>query len=657
MIDKLLKHLETNRLLIVVGSSGSGKSSVVLGGLLPRLLAGALPGSQKWFYYAPLVPGSDPLAALARRLKPPDAIATEWIPKQVSAFQQNPNHLKQLVEQADHQHTVLVIDQFEEVFTLCQEDKVRQALIRNLLNFVQAPDARNTLILTMRSDFESQVARIPTLKESFESASIRMTALDAGELRETIEKPSELVGLKFEDGLVDALLNDVLGEPAALPLLQFTLLKLWDNREHNRITWKAYSELGGGRQALSNCADQFYDHLIYEEQKTAKRILLRMVRPTEGLEVTSNRIARKDLYLESEARDRVDRVLDRLIQARLVRQTEGDTPEDTQIEVAHEAIIRNWSRLVGWLDDERVRLRQRLHLRAVAEQWQSRERDRNLLLRGAILEEAQRYDDLNRLEINFVRRSQQAEQRRKIRQSFTQILIVTLAVTALGSSIAWLALANQDTRKELKKTQNQLEKTQKEKDIALQDKDAFSRHKDIYLSLGIDSERARRKAEKDKKEANEESQYREQQYRKILSELQSKLNRTQQELAKGDTKRISDSLIALSSQIQNTLQATSGLDDTTANASEIKGFQALLEEDLANARNHFETARNAFPTYHSVDEISNKVLTQDLVDRYNNASAAEKQVIRKKVFKDIVEKYNWGAPPDLLQQMKDRLKS
>ena len=174
LIDKLLKHLEANRLLIVLGSSGSGKSSVVLGGLLPRLIAGALPGSKNWFYYAPLVPSSEPLAALAQRLKPANVSAKEWIPQQVSAFKQNPNHLVQLVEQPDHQPVVLIIDQFEEVYTLCRNDEARQALIKNLLNFIQIPDARNTLILTMRTEFESQLGRSPDLLALSEQSRIRI---------------------------------------------------------------------------------------------------------------------------------------------------------------------------------------------------------------------------------------------------------------------------------------------------------------------------------------------------------------------------------------------------------------------------------------------------------------------------------------------------
>ncbi|MEM6453002.1 MAG: WD40 repeat domain-containing protein [Cyanobacteria bacterium P01_D01_bin.105] len=437
LLDKLLKHLESHRLLVVIGSSGSGKSSVVLGGVLPKLVAGALPGSRDWIYYAPLVPGSNPLAALARRLKPARATA-DWVTQQVKAFQADPFHLLQLVTPNDAQASqpvVLFIDQFEEVFTLCRDEALREALVQNLINFVQAEDRANRLILTMRTDFESQLVRLPGLLELFEESHVRTTALEATELREAIAQPAALVGLKLEEGLIDALLSDVLGEPAALPLLQFTLLKLWEHRERNRVTWEAYRRLGGGRLALAKSADEFYEGLIPEEQVTMRRILLRMVRPGEGLEVTSRRVPQSELYAAGEAGDRVNRVLEKLILVRLVRLTEGELPDDAQVEVAHEALIRNWPRLADWLEDERASLRQRLRLTAAAEQWKSKKRDSSTLLRGILLQEARTYDDLNDLERDFIRASIRAEKRGR-----NTFLLVAAAVTLSLSATTIFAL-------------------------------------------------------------------------------------------------------------------------------------------------------------------------------------------------------------------------
>jgi hypothetical protein len=260
----------------------------------------------------------------------------------------------------------------------------------------------------MRTDFETFILRLPGFQPFFEQAVVRVTPLNPAELREAIERPAEAVGLKFEEGVVEALLQDILGEPAALPLLQFTLLKLWEHRDRNRITWDAYGRLGGGRLALARSADELYESLIPEEQITARRILMRLVRPGEGLEVTSSRIRRADLYLAGEARDRVDRVLQKLIDARLLRLTEGDTAADRQVEVAHEALVRNWPRLVEWLDEERERIRERVRLTEAAEQWEQIGRDPSALLRGALLDAARRYTDLNQTEAAFVQASEAA---------------------------------------------------------------------------------------------------------------------------------------------------------------------------------------------------------------------------------------------------------
>ncbi|PDW03952.1 hypothetical protein CJ255_06250 [Candidatus Viridilinea mediisalina] len=208
--------------------------------------------------------------------------------------------------------------------------------------------------------------------------------------------------------MVDALLGEILGEPAALPLLQYSLLKLWEARERNRVTWAAYQQVGGGRLALGRGADAVYQQLIPEDQKTAERIFLRLVRPSEGIEMTSMRVRRAELVQGGEDPSRVERVLTRLIDARLLRLTSGESSSDTQVEIAHEALIRNWPTLSNWLEDERHNLRQRQRLTERAEQWQRLGQTREDLLQGQLLEEAQRYPDLNQLERDFVQASSAA---------------------------------------------------------------------------------------------------------------------------------------------------------------------------------------------------------------------------------------------------------
>jgi WD40 repeat protein/energy-coupling factor transporter ATP-binding protein EcfA2 len=347
LIAMLIDRINEQRLLVIVGPSGSGKSSLVRAGLIPALRDGAAPGSNQWLYLPPMVPGHDPQAQLLKLFR----------------------HSAQIETVDLHTPMVLVIDQFEEIFTLCDDVPTRQAFIDNLLALIDAQDAAHRVILTMRSDFETFVARVPELQARFADARVQMTPLSAAEVREVIEAPAAAVGLKFETDVVDLLIQDILGEPAGLPLLQFSLLKLWEHRERNRVTRAAYDCLGGGRLALARSADAFYAGLIPEEQITARRILLRIVRPGEGLEVTSSRVQRETIHQDGEDPGRVDRVLEKLVNARLVRLTPGAMAAEDHIEVAHEALVRNWPTLVTWLQEERSAIATRRRLESRAVEW------------------------------------------------------------------------------------------------------------------------------------------------------------------------------------------------------------------------------------------------------------------------------------------------
>lgn len=369
LVEFLISRVSQNRMLVLVGPSGSGKSSVVRAGLIPALKHDAIPGSRDWRYLPAMVPGDQPLAHLARVVRrmhghPDDLAADEKLAEQFY----DPRQVLAAFGDSE-QPVVLFVDQLEEMFTLTDDEAERKAFVTALAALVAHESPDHLVIMTLRSDFESFIALEPELQSLMEQARVQLLPLNAAEMRDAIERPAELVGLKFEQGVIDALLTDMLGEPAALPLLQFTLLKLWDARDRNRVTWQAYQQIGGGRRALSRSADALYNGLIPEDQVTARRILMRMVRPGEGLEITSNRIRRDQLYRAGEARDRVDRVLDKLIAARLVRLTPGDTPGSSQVEVAHEALVRNWPTLVGWLEDERASIATRRRLESKAAEW------------------------------------------------------------------------------------------------------------------------------------------------------------------------------------------------------------------------------------------------------------------------------------------------
>jgi hypothetical protein len=349
-LDKALAILERHRFLAVIGPSGSGKSSIVMGGLLP-ILKDRYPD---WRFGATFAPGSEPLKNLDAALPA----------------------------------NVLVIDQFEELFTLTDDAATRTAFAEKVASMHREG---GYVIVTMREDYMPRLAALPDLQRLFKDGDLRATPLSASELREAIEKPAERVNLKFASGLVDQLVNDVVGEPAALPLLQFTLWRLWTKRRRNRITRQAYADVGGGRSAIERAAEEIYADLkMVENQDTMRRILLRMVRPGIDAETTRSRVRVRDLMRIGDDPARVQAVLDRLVASRLVRRTEGETPADAQVEVAHEALIRNWPKFVGWLDEKKAGLKELRRFESLAEEWEHFDRTSGFLDKDQ-LEDAEKW--------------------------------------------------------------------------------------------------------------------------------------------------------------------------------------------------------------------------------------------------------------------------
>jgi len=395
-----VERLAAETFLAVLGPSGSGKSSVVFAGVLPRLRA-ALPPETRW--PAPFVPGGDPLAALAKAR-----------------------------DEAGEAPAVFVVDQFEEVFTLCDDDRARQAFVEGLLALAADPARRHRVIVTMRTDFETYVVRFRGLWERFHAARIDVPPLTIDELREAIVAPAETVGLVFESGIPDQLAEELVGQPSSLPLLQFALRRLWDRRRRNRVTWAAYKAIGGGLRALEVAADELYDGLVEQQRRAAKRILLRLVRPGEGLEVTRARVSRADLFEGAESRDWVEEALAALVAARLVRVTgEGDR---AQVEIGHEALVRNWPRFIEWVAERRDALRSRFVLSNGALRWNASGHEARLLLRGAELREALRQprEELSRAERAYVDASGRAATRLR--------RLKTVAVGAAAAALAAIAV-------------------------------------------------------------------------------------------------------------------------------------------------------------------------------------------------------------------------
>ena len=390
----LLKQVRDVPLVIVSGASGSGKSSLVMGGVLPALAA-------ELCIVPPFVPGNTVLDALAHavlQIRAGGSVADE-----AARLRQDPRHLCTMLGGAGVRPTLLTIDQFEEVFTL-SDLADREVLVAQLAQLLEA-GLGHRVILTMREEFRNRMAELRALDPyRGDKAWYSMRPMSYEELKAAVERPATLVNLQFQAGVVDDLVKKVLGQPAALPLLQFTLRELWKNRRRNRITEEVYRQVGDPLKALNTLADAFYYDLLEEAKREVKRILLELVRVDELLEAYRQPVPKSRLMQAGQAN--TEAVLRLLAEHDYVRITSGASETDPVVEVKHESLIRNWQSFVDWIDEKRRQRRERLVLTEAAKKWAANGKPQEGLLTGwQAQEEARGQSDLSALEREFVQAS------------------------------------------------------------------------------------------------------------------------------------------------------------------------------------------------------------------------------------------------------------
>lgn len=411
LITTLRDRLADYPFLPVLGPSGSGKSSVVLAGLIPELKR-AEP-LLRWIY---MTPGNDPVARLEGAL-----------------------------DQSEEAPRLLVVDQFEELFTLNPERTRRQAFADRLLELAQTM----RIVLTMRADFWGECASYPALKAAMQAHQELIGPMNQQELREAIDKQARSVGLRFEADLAAIILDEVSDEPGAMPLLQHALLELWQRRHGRWLKTEDYRALGGVRQAIAHTAEAQYQALSPAERGLMREIFLRLTRlDTETVRGEERRDTRQregmaELVPPSADPGAIRGLLNRLADARLIVTGVDPATGREEVEVAHEALIRHWPRLQGWLSEDREFLLWRQSLQAAEDEWERSDRDDGSLLRGRRLEAAlelrERHGDrLNAAEQLFLSASAQARARerdrarRRMRMTVAGLAGAFIAISAVA---------------------------------------------------------------------------------------------------------------------------------------------------------------------------------------------------------------------------------
>lgn len=445
-ITTLVDAVNKRNFVAMVGSSGSGKSSVVRAGLIPQLYK----EKERPWEIITIVPNDRPLYNLAAALVPlldPKLGETDrlvQISKLAGALTSGTLKLRDVIQrvlekQPGTTRIMLIVDQWEELYTLTRNNDERRRFIDELLAATAGPPL--SVVLTLRGDYVDDALAYRPLSDRLQGAQVNLGPMDRVELHEAIEQPAHAVDADFEPNLVEVILDDVGDEPGNLPLLSLVLQKLWeDARLHgSRLRHYAYKEMGRLQGALVNSAEATYLHLSEPEQQTARRVFLQLVQPSQKGEETRRRATLDELD------DWTRTVVTRLTKERLIVMDHDRSEITDTVELAHEALIRHWPRLKDWLDQDRTFLQWRERMRASQNDWLRTNHDKEALLHGPLLSDGEHWlaqgkgSELADDERNYVTQSVTARDRRE-RKQFRKLVgtvigsvLVVIFVSTLAS--------------------------------------------------------------------------------------------------------------------------------------------------------------------------------------------------------------------------------
>ncbi|MFF7526224.1 nSTAND1 domain-containing NTPase [Streptomyces pseudovenezuelae] len=415
LVTALRHRVRERRFTAVFGPSGSGKSSLLRAGLIPALRA-----ERELAAIRVLTPGPHPARTHDDALRP-----------------------------AGTGDTLVVVDQFEEVFTLCRDPDERRAFLDRLLG-AREPDSGLRVVIAVRADFYGRCAEHRALADALGEAGLLVGPMDPAELREVIVRPAQSAGHIVERTLTARLVDEIADEPGALPLLSHVLRETWRRRRGRALTEEAYEAAGGVHGAIAQSAEKVWADLSPEHADLARLVLLRLITPGEGSQDTRRPVDRAELDFTGPAAGPtpaadVSLVLDRLARARLVTLDHGT------VDLAHEALITAWPRLSGWIDEEREQLRVHRRLTEAARTWEDLGRDPGALYRGTRLAAAREQlagATLTPHEEAFLTASGAAHRgERRRRRGLVGALATLLVLALVAGAAAWQQNRTSDRRR------------------------------------------------------------------------------------------------------------------------------------------------------------------------------------------------------------------
>ena len=428
LIERLVAEIGSSRFVAVVGASGSGKSSLVRAGVVPKLRAqGAL--------VVTMIPGTHPLDELETALL---RVARDPIPSLLEQLTADERGISRAIKRVlpENGELVLVVDQFEELFTFAGQ-RQREGFLDGLAVAVHDRRSALRLIATLRADLSGRALAHPIVGTLLQDHAVLLPPLSANELARAITGPAERISVSIEPALAAELVVDSVGNPGSLPLLQYALAELYERRDGTTMTLDSYRDIGGIAGALARKADELYATLAADgDQSEVRRLFTRLITPGEGTEDTRRRVRRSELASVTEE------TIDVYGEARLLTFDVDPSTREPTVEVAHEALIQRWPRLRRWIDEDRDLLRLMRHLSEAAVAWDRLDRDPGELYRGGRLASALEVEDrleLAAVERDFLdasRRERDADEKRKARANRRLRRALAGVAVALALAIA-----------------------------------------------------------------------------------------------------------------------------------------------------------------------------------------------------------------------------